>query len=51
MTDLFDNLNNLINIYDNFIIMGHSNPDLDVLGSALALHYIIKEKIKMLTYF
>lgn len=46
MNELFENLNNLINKYDNFIIMGHSNPDLDVLGSALALHQIITEKNK-----
>lgn len=46
MNDLFNDLNKLINKYDNFIIMGHCNPDLDVLGSALALQYIISEKKK-----
>lgn len=46
MNDLFNKLNNLIKKYDNFIIMGHKNPDLDVLGSSLALYEIIKSNNK-----
>ena len=46
MSDLFSKLNNLIDKYDNFILMGHKNPDLDVLGSCLALYEIIKDKNK-----
>ena len=42
MNDLFEQLNNLIQKYDNFILIGHKNPDLDVLGSSLALYEIIK---------
>lgn len=46
MNNFFENLNKLINKYDNFIIMGHKNPDLDVLGSSLALYFTIKESNK-----
>ena len=46
MNELFDKLNELIEKYDNFILMGHKDPDLDVLGSCLALYNIIKEKNK-----
>lgn len=46
MNELFDKLNELIDKYDNFILMGHKDPDLDVLGSCLALYNIIKEKNK-----
>ena len=46
MNNLFIKLDKLIDKYDNFILMGHKNPDLDVLGSCLALYYIIKEKNK-----
>lgn len=42
MNKLFNQLNILIDKYDNFILMGHKNPDLDVLGSCLALYEIIK---------
>ena len=42
MNDLFKELNTLIKKYDNFILIGHKNPDLDVLGSCLALYEIIK---------
>lgn len=38
MNDLFLKLDNLFNEYDTFIIMGHSNPDLDSFGSSLALY-------------
>ena len=46
MNKLFDQLNNLIDKYDNFILMGHKNHDLDVLGSCLALYEIIKTNNK-----
>lgn len=46
MNDLFVKLNDLITKYDNFIVMGHKNPDLDVLGSSLALYSIIKDNGK-----
>lgn len=46
MIELFDKLNCIIEKYSNFIIMGHNNPDLDVLGSSLALYEIIKSKNK-----
>lgn len=46
MKKLFKRLNSLIDQYDNFIIMGHKDPDLDVLGSALSLSQIIESKNK-----
>ena len=46
MNELFDKLNELINKYENFILIGHKDPDLDVLGSCLALYNIIKNKNK-----
>ena len=46
MNNFFDKLNKLIDKYDNFIIMGHKNPDLDVLGSCLALYINIKSQNK-----
>ena len=42
MDNLFQKLNALIDEYDNFIIMGHKDPDLDSLGSALGLCEIIE---------
>lgn len=42
MQDLFDKLNELINEYDSFIVMGHKDPDLDSLGSCLGLCEIIE---------
>lgn len=41
MDSLFQKLNKMINEYDNFIVMGHKDPDLDSLGSALGLCEII----------
>lgn len=46
MNAFFDSLNKLIDKYDNFLLMGHKNPDLDVLGSSLALYSYIQEKNK-----
>lgn len=42
MEYLFNKLNEIINEYDNFIIMGHKNPDLDSLGSSLGLCEVIE---------
>ena len=42
MKHLFLKLNELISEYDNFIIMGHKDPDLDSLGSSLGLCEIIE---------
>ena len=42
METLFNKLNEIINEYDSFIIMGHRDPDLDSLGSSLGLYEIIE---------
>ena len=42
MEELFEKMNELINEYDSFIVMGHVNPDLDSLGSCLGLCEIIE---------
>jgi len=42
MESLFGKLNEIIKEYDNFIIMGHKDPDLDSLGSSLGLCEIIE---------
>lgn len=42
MEKLFQKLNDLISKYDNFIVMGHKDPDLDSLGSSLGLCEIIE---------
>lgn len=42
MEKLFEKLNQIIKEYDNFIIMGHKDPDLDSLGSSLGLCEIIE---------
>lgn len=42
MNSLFNKLNELINKYDKFIVMGHQNPDLDALGSAFGICEILK---------
>ena len=46
MKELFKKLNKIFNEYENFIIMGHINPDLDSLGSSLGLARILKKKDK-----
>lgn len=46
MNELFKKLNELIDIYDNFILMGHKEPDLDALGSCLGMCEIIENKGK-----
>lgn len=42
MENLFEKLNEIIKEYDNFIIMGHKDPDLDSLGSGLGLCEIVE---------
>ena len=42
METLFKKLNQYINEYDSFIVMGHKDPDLDSLGSSLGLCEIIE---------
>lgn len=42
MEALFKKLNEYINEYDSFIIMGHKDPDLDSLGSSLGMCEIIE---------
>lgn len=42
MENLFLKLNEKINEYNKFIIMGHKNPDLDSIGSCFGLYEIIK---------
>lgn len=42
MKHLFQKLNDIINEYDNFIVVGHKDPDLDSLGSSLGLYEIIE---------
>ena len=42
MKHLFQKLNEIINEYDSFIIMGHKDPDLDSLGSSLGLYEVIE---------
>ena len=46
MQELFEKLNELINEYDSFIVMGHKDPDLDSLGSCLGLCEIIESFYK-----
>ena len=43
MEQLFNKLSEVIKEYDNFIIVGHKNPDLDSIGSALGLYNAIKK--------
>ena len=46
MEKLFKKLNKIIDKYDNFILMGHRDPDLDALGSSLGLCEIIEKRKK-----
>ena len=46
MKELFKKLNKIFNEYENFIIMGHIDPDLDSLGSSLGLAKMLKKKNK-----
>ncbi len=51
MDKLFKNLDQLIEKYDYFIIMAHAHPDLDALGSSLALYKCIEAKNKKVSIF
>ena len=42
MEQLFNKLNEIIKEYDNFIIVGHKNPDLDSIGSSLGLYNVVR---------
>lgn len=42
MENIFSKLNEKINEYNKFIIMGHKNPDLDSIGSCFGLYEIFK---------
>ena len=42
MKHIFQKLNEMINEYDNFIVTGHKDPDLDSLGSCLGLCEVIE---------
>lgn len=42
MKSLFDRLTNLVKEFDNIILVGHKNPDLDSLGSCLGLSTILR---------
>ena len=42
MNKIFDKLNDIIKKYDNVIIMGHKDPDLDSLGSSLGLYEVVE---------
>ena len=46
MRELFENLNENIKKHDEIIIMTHARPDLDGMGSALALYKIVKSMDK-----
>lgn len=43
MTEFFKKLDELIKQHNNIIIMGHQNPDLDCIGSALGLYKAIEK--------
>ena len=42
MSDLFNKLDNIILKYDQVVIMGHKDPDLDSYGASLALYTRVK---------
>ena len=42
MNKVFEKINEIIKEYDNVIVMGHENPDLDSLGSCLGLIEIVE---------
>lgn len=43
MENLFNRLTNLVKKFDNIILIGHKNPDLDSLGSCLGLSTILSD--------
>ena len=42
MEKVFEKINEIISNYDNVLIMGHKDPDLDSLGSCLGLYEIVE---------
>ena len=42
MRQVFEKLNEIVKDYDNFIVMGHKDPDLDSLGSCLGLIEVLE---------
>ena len=47
MENMYEDICNVIKTYDNAIIMGHKDPDLDSLGSSLGLYEIVEDlKVK-----
>ncbi len=51
MKHVFEKLTNIFNKYDNYVITGHKNLDLDALGSSLGLYRILKEKNKEISIY
>lgn len=51
MNKFFEKLNELINEYNDFIVIGHKDPDMDSLGSCLGLYQIIEQKGKNVNLF
>ena len=51
MDKLFKRLDEIIDKFDNFIIMAHINPDLDALGSSLGLYHLLANKNKKVSIF
>ena len=41
MNNLFDKITDIVNKYDNVILMGHTHPDLDAYGSCLGMSCIL----------
>ena len=51
MNSLFEQLKNVIDMYDKIIIMSHARPDLDAYGSSLGMYEIIKSFNKDVVIF
>lgn len=51
MKQVFDKITNIFNKYDNFVITGHKNIDLDALGSSLGIYRILKDKNKQISIY
>lgn len=51
MDKIFKKLDEIIDKFDDFIIMSHVNPDLDALGSSLGLYNILLNRNKKVSIF
>lgn len=51
MNRIFDKLTTILKQYDEFLLMGHKNIDLDALGSALGLYRILKSMDKKVAIY